>query len=81
MVTNSNRPVEIYDTDRYQWQPLGGWAGRWCRVASGAGGVLQLLHILGQGPVLLAEGAGLVGCIFIFFIYLPFLMPCLLGDG
>ena len=46
-------------------------------------GVLLLLHIVGQGPAVLATGAGRVGYIFfyIFFIYLPFLMSCLLGDG
>ena len=45
-------------------------------------GVLLLLHIEGQGPAVLAAGAGRVGYIFfIFFIYLPFLMSCLLGDG
>ena len=49
-------------------------------------GVLLLLHIVGQGPAVLAAGAGLVGCIFfiyffLFFIYLPFLMSCLLGGG
>ena len=39
-------------------------------------------HIVGQGPVVLAAGAGRVSYIFfIFFIYLPFLMSCLLGDG
>ena len=44
-------------------------------------GVLLHLHIVGQGPAVLAAGAGRVGYIFyIFFIYLPFLMSCLLGD-
>ena len=41
----------------------GGWAGQWCWVASSAG-VLLLLHILGQGPAVLAAGAGWVGYIF-----------------
>ena len=45
-------------------------------------GVLLLLHIVGQGPAVLAAGAGQVGFIFfLFFICLPFLMSCLLGDG
>ena len=45
-------------------------------------GVLLLLHIVGQGPAVLAAGAVRVGYIFfIFFIYLPFLMSCLLGDA
>ena len=36
---------------------------------------LNDLHIVGQGPAVLAAGAGRVGDIFfIFFIYLPFLM-------
>ena len=41
-------------------------------------GILLLLHIVGQGPAVLAAGAGQVGYIFffIFFIYLPFLMSC-----
>ena len=54
----------------------GWWAGRWCWVASSAGDVLLLLHIIGQGPAVLATGAGRVGCIFHLF-----LMSCLLGDG
>ena len=37
-------------------------------------GVLLFLHIVGQGPAVLAVGAERVGYIFIFFIYLPFLM-------
>ena len=45
-------------------------------------GVLLLLHIVEQGPGVLAAGAGRVDYIFfLFFIYLPFLMSCLLGDG
>ena len=47
-------------------------------------GVLLLWHMVGQGPAVLAAGAGRVGC-FLFFSsrlsYLPFLMPHLLGDG
>ena len=44
----------------------------------GCRGVLLLLHIVGQGPAVLAAGAGRVGYIYIFFfIYLPFLMSCL----
>ena len=44
-------------------------------------GVLLFLHIVGQGPAVLAAGAGGIGYIFyIFFIYLPFLMSFLLGD-
>ena len=45
-------------------------------------GVLLLLHIVGQGPAVLAAGAGRMGYIFfIFFIDLSFLMSCLLVDG
>ena len=32
-------------------------------------------------PAVLAAGAGRVAIFFIFFISLPFLMSCLLGDG
>ena len=38
-------------------------------------GVLLLLHIVGQGPAVLAAGAGRVGYIFLYFSFnLPFLM-------
>ena len=48
--------------------------------------------MVGQGPAVLAAGAGGVGCFFFFFFffscfflsrlsYLPFLKPHLLGDG
>ena len=60
-----------------------GWLG-WAMVLGSfqCRGVLLHLHIVGQGPAVLAAGAGRVGYIFfIFFIYLPFLMSCLLGDG
>ena len=40
-------------------------------LGDGAG---LLLHMVGQRPAVLAAGVGRVGCIFIFFIYLPFLM-------
>ena len=43
-------------------------------------GVLLILRIVGQGPAVLAAGAGWVGYIFYIF-HLPFLMSCLLGDG
>ena len=42
-------------------------------------GVLLLLHVVGQGPAVLAAGAGRVGYIFCMF-HLPFLMSRLLGD-
>ena len=60
-----------------------GWLG-WAMVLGSfqCRGVLLLLYIVGQEPAVLAAGAGWVGYIcFIFFIYLPFLMSCLLGDG
>ena len=60
-----------------------GWLG-WAMVLGSfqCRGVLLLLHIVGQGPAVLAAGAGWVGYIvFIFFIYFTFLMSCLLGDG
>ena len=52
-------------------------------------GVLLLCHMVGQGPAVLAAGAGHVGCFFFFFFfffsshlsYFPFLMPHLFGDG
>ena len=52
-----------------------GWLG-WAMVLGSFQclGVLLLLHVGGQGHVVLAAGAGRVGYIFIFFIYLPFLM-------
>ena len=53
-----------------------GWLG-WAMVLGSfqCQGVLLLLHIVGQGPALLAAGAGQVGYVFfIFFIYLPFLI-------
>ena len=62
-----------------------GWLG-WAMVLGSfqCRGVLQLLHVVGQGPAVLATGAGCVGyfiyLFFLFFIYLPFLMSCLL-DG
>ena len=40
-----------------------------------------ILHIVGQGSAVLAAGAGWVSYSFIFFIYLPFLMSRLFGDG
>ena len=57
-----------------------GWLG-WGMVLGSfrCRGVLLLLHIVRQGPVVLAAGAGYV--FYIFFIYFPFLMFCLLGDG
>ena len=57
-----------------------GWLG-WAMVLGSfqCRGVLLHLHIVGQGPAVLAAGAGRVG--YIFFIYLPFLMSCLLGDA
>ena len=64
-------------------QLLAGWLG-WAMVLGSfqCRGVLLLLHIVGQGPAVLAAGAGWVGYIvFIFFIYFTFLMSCLLGDG
>ena len=50
-------------------------------------GILLLWHMVGQGPAVLAAGAGWVGYVFFFFFfksrlsYPPFLMPHLLGDG
>ena len=50
------------------------------------GGVLLLLHMVEQGPAVLAAGAGWMGCFYVVFFvffssclsYLPFLMPRLL---
>ena len=49
-------------------------------------GVLLLWHMVGQGPAVLAAGAGRVGCFFFVLFsfhlsYLPFLMPHLFGDS
>ena len=59
-------------------------------------GVLLLWHMVGQGPAVLASGAGRVGCFFFFFFFfylsiysfvssplscLLFLMPHLLGSA
>ena len=48
-------------------------------------GILLLLHMVGQGPAVLAAGAGWMGYLLFIFSsrlsYLPFLMPLLLGDG
>ena len=57
-----------------------GWLG-WAMVLGSfqCRGVLLLLHIVGQGPAVLAAGVGRVGYIYIFFIYLSF--PVSLGDG
>ena len=47
--------------------------------------ILLLWHKVGQGPAVLAAGAGRVGYILFFFksrlCYLLLLMPRLLGDG
>ena len=47
--------------------------------------VLLLWHMVGQGPAVLAAGAGWVGYVLFIFksrlSYLPFLMPHLLGDS
>ena len=46
--------------------------------------VLLLWHMLGQGPAVLAAGAGRVGCLLFCssrLSYLPFLMPHLSVDG
>ena len=46
-----------------------------------------LWHMVGQGPAVLATGAGWMGYVFVFCFFksclshLPFLMPHLLGDG
>ena len=62
-----------------------GWLGRAMVLGSfQCQGVLLLRHMVGQGPAVLAAGAGWMGS-FLFFSYrlsyLPFLMPHLLGDG
>ena len=54
----------------------GGWMG-WAMVLGSfqCQGVLLLLHIVGQ------RVRDRLAILFIFFIYLPFLMSCLLEDG
>ena len=64
----------------------GGWLGRAMVLGSfQRRGVLLLWHMVGQGPAVLAAGAGWEGYFFYNFSsrlsYLPFLMPDLLGDG
>ena len=45
-------------------------------------GFLLLWHMVGQGPAVLAVGAGRVGFIFSSHLsYLPFLIPHHFGDG
>ena len=76
------------------WSKIYGWLGRAMVLGSfQCRGVLLLWHMAGQGPAVLAAGAGRVGCFLFFFFVLfcfvfhlvlsclPFLMPYLLGDG
>ena len=83
MLYNDNR---TYDEDRARVKSVSA-PKKWLSWAMVLGsfqfrGVLQLLHIAGQGPAVIAAGVGRVGYIlFTFSIYLPFLMACLLGDG
>ena len=61
---------------------MGGWVGRWCRVASSAGGVLLLFAYGRQGPAVLA-GAGWVGYVvfvLFFFLLLFFLISSILSS-
>ena len=47
------------------------WFGRAMVLDSfQCGGVLLLWHMVGQGPAVLAAGAGLVGCFFFYFFHL-----------
>ena len=62
-----------------------GWLGQAMVLGSfQCRGILLLWYMVGQGPAVLAAGAGWVGC-FLFFSsrlsYLLFLMPHLLGDS
>ena len=43
-------------------------------------GVLLLLHIVGQGPAVLAAGVLAGGLYFLYFHLVPFLMSCVLED-
>ena len=47
MMTNGHRPVEVYDTDWYQWQPGHYW---WPMVVSAAEGKSRnvILHRVGE---------------------------------
>ena len=71
------------------WQygnKVSGWLGRAMVLGSlQCRGVLLLWYMVGQGPAVLAAGAGRVGYVFFFFLILSilssFLMPHLLGDG
>ena len=49
------------------------WLGRAMVLGSfQCRGILLLWHMVGQGPALLAAGAGRVGCIFFFFFHLVY---------
>ena len=57
----------------------GGWLGRAMVLGSfQCGGVLLLWHIVGQGPAVLAAGAGRVGCFFFFIIIIHLIYPIFL---
>ena len=53
---------------------------RRCWVHLQCRGVLLIRIIIGQGPIVLAVGAG-GGCLDIFLIYLFFFLSPSLGDG
>ena len=56
-----------------------GWLGRAMVLGSFQfRGVLLLSHMVGQGPAVLAAGAGRVGCFFFFFFFFFFLLLLLL---
>ena len=80
-------PVLAILSPTYANNKKSGWLGRAMVLGSfQCRGVLLLWHTVGQGPAVLAAGAGWVGYFFYFFFksyvsYLPFLMPHLLGDG
>ena len=63
---------------------LGGWAGGWCWLASSAGASCYICTFTySRARACCACGRCGTGGLyfFIFFICLPFLMSCLLGDG
>ena len=85
-------PICLYMLEAMQRSQNGqcfqsGWLGRAMVLGSfQCRGVLLLWHMVGQGPAVLAAGAGWLGHVFFFFFkyrlsYLPFLMPHLLGEG
>ena len=62
----------LIEPDRYSYS---GWLGRAMVLGTfQCRGVLLIRHIVGQKPVVLAAGAGWVGCSFFFFFVVLFFL-------